>query len=212
MKIRSVIFDLDGTLVHTRPEYRYLVVGKTLDKLNISADRKAIDQFWFNADRDNLIRKLFNTEPEKFWNVFKEFDQTELRKKFTEKYNDSDVIKQLKSENLKIGIVTGTTQEIADMEIELLGKNLIDAVIIAQLSRGVKQKPHPQGIEECLRELSVTNNEAIFVGNSDEDILTAKNAGVVDVLIDRKEHALKIKPSFIINSLFEIKEIINKIQ
>jgi len=28
----------------------------------------------------------------------------------------------------------------------------------------------------------------MYVGNADEDILTARNAGVFDVLIDRKEH------------------------
>ncbi|WLR57436.1 HAD-IA family hydrolase [Mesobacillus subterraneus] len=39
-------------------------------------------------------------------------------------------------------------------------------------------KPHPEGINKALEELGVSNIEAIFLGDSDADILAGKQANV----------------------------------
>jgi FMN phosphatase YigB (HAD superfamily) len=58
-KYKHISFDLDETLVHTLPEYRYELGGEVVDKLGGKPieDLRAIDQFWLEADRDEIIKK-----------------------------------------------------------------------------------------------------------------------------------------------------------
>ena len=43
---------------------------------------------------------------------------------------------------------------------------------------GVKRKPDPEGIYEILKLMDVKASECIYVGDSEVDVVTGKNAGV----------------------------------
>jgi len=209
MKFKAVIFDLDGTLVCTLPEYRYRIVGKTLADLGATATPHDIDRFWFESRRNELIRTLFGVDPGAFWNIFRMYDAPELRKQFTRPYDDVSFLPELRRHGCKTGIVTGSPVSIASLEIEMLGKDLFDAIVIAQASNGIQPKPHPHGLEECLNLLAVEHDRALYIGNADEDILTARNAHVFDVFLARGEHEFPdVTPSLRIRSLFELRDIL----
>ncbi len=209
MPYKAVIFDLDGTLVHTKPEYRYKIVGQTLKEMGTTSSNHHIDRFWFESGRNELIKNQFKLDPELFWEIYKKNEIPELREKFTELYDDIDFIKELKQKGFKIGIVTGALSNIAHVEINMLGKENFDEIIITLKENGVEYKPHPQGLLECLNKLGVKKEEAIYVGNSDEDVLTAKNAEVFDVLLNRGEHIFpEINPTLTIKSLYELRKLL----
>ncbi|RLJ00944.1 MAG: hypothetical protein DRP11_05225 [Candidatus Aenigmatarchaeota archaeon] len=209
MKYTSFIFDLDGTLVRTDPEYRHLVVGKILEELGVSASEKDIDRFWFEGERNSFIRERFGVNPKTFWELYRKYESVELRRKYVSPYPDVDVLERIKENGYRTGIVTGAPPEIAKMELELLGPENFDAVIVTTVSENVKSKPHPHGIELCLKSLSTDKGEAVYIGNSDEDVLAAKNAGVLDVFINRNEHPFdlnRLKPSLVIETLYELEQ------
>ena len=209
MVYEAVVFDLDGTLVHTTPEYRYQIVGQTLRDLGVTSSNRNIDRFWFEARRDAIIQEHFGLDPKQFWEIYRKKDTTELRRKFTKLYDDVDVVKELRQNGYKTGIVTGAPMHIASLEIEMLGEGDFDSVIIAQISNGIKPKPHPHGLESCLEILGVDRSKAIYVGNADEDVATAKNARVYDVLLVRGEHEFPdINPSLTIHSLYELRQLL----
>ncbi len=56
---------------------------------------------------------------------------------------------EVRKRGLKTGIVTGSPSHIAEMEVGLVGKELFDAVVIARKFEGVKEKPHPDGLESA---------------------------------------------------------------
>lgn len=212
MDIEAFIFDLDGTLVHTKPQHRYELVGRTLDELGVASySKEQIDRFWFEGRREEKIKKCFGLEPEVFWKTYKKYDSNELRERFTEVYDDVDFIGELKKNGYKVSIVTGAPRNILELEIGMVGKEFFDSVVRAQLTDGIHPKPSPHGIEKCLDSLRVSNEKSVYIGNSDEDILAAKGAGVFDVLLDRNEYEFdleKIKPSLVIESLYDLRDLL----
>lgn len=208
MSYKAVVFDLDGTLISTSHEHRRLAVGWTLKDLGVEASPKMIDKFWFEHGRDDTIRETFHIDPKLFWDIFHTYDTVEFRSQFTKPYDDLGFISELKRNGYKTGIVTTAPDYIASFEIGMIGKKLFDAVV-GNLAH-TKPKPHPYGLEKCLEMLGVKSDEAIYVGNGEEDVETARNAHVLDVMIDRGEYQFPgIKPSLLIHSLYELRPILN---
>ncbi len=207
MKYTAAIFDLDGTLIHSDPEFRYTLVGKILNDLGVKFSKEDIDRFWFETDRDEIVTCDFGLTISAFWDPFKKYDTAELRKKFAKTYDDVDFIRELQKAGYKTGLVTGAPLHIAEMEIDMIGEEKFDAIVVAHRQNGFTPKPHPQGLEECLDLLGVYKSEAVYIGNGDEDVQTARNAGVFDILIDRGEYAFpKTKPSKTISSLYDLRD------
>lgn len=208
---RGVIFDLDGTLVHTAPEYRYRIVGLTLQELGIPTPPNShIDTFWFEHDRNSVIRQLFGVGQEVFWKIYIKYEEmnSELKGRLTKAYEDTVFIQELRRAGIKTGIVSGAPIKSINMSIELLGKKNFDAVVRSQPTSGIKPKPHPEGIAECMKILGVRPDETVFVGNGPEDVQAAKAAGAYDVLIERGEYKFQdANPSLKIKSLFEMRKL-----
>jgi len=211
MGYEAVIFDLDGTLVHTSMDYIYNVVGQTLNNLGTASSNDAIDLFWFKSGRDKIIRENFGLDTELFWTTFRKYDTPERRRQFTRAYDDIGFIKELRQKGYKTGIVTAAATDIASLEIGMLGEVDFDSIIIAQASNGIKPKPHPHGLESCLDIMDVDNYKSLYVGNAKEDVEAAKNAKVFDVLLlreDKEYEFTDINPSLIIHSLYELREFL----
>jgi len=211
MKYKAVIFDLDGTLIHTAPEYRYKIIGDTLRELGVFIySMEHIDRVWFETERDEIIIKYFKLEPAIFWQTYTKNENIELRKQFIKAYEDIDFLDYARNIGCRTGVVTGSPKHIVDLEIGTIGKEKFDSVVVARYDSGIRSKPHPHGLEECLKHLDAKKHEVIFIGNAEEDIFAARNAGILDVFIKRGEHEFDldvIKPSIIINSLYELKNL-----
>ncbi len=208
---KAAIFDLDGTLVYTPPEYRQKVISGILKKLGITNYPDwFIDQFWFFGDRAQTIKDALGIEPGRFFRLYNQYDTKEGREVYTRKFDDVDYLKELKRSGCKIGAVTGGSPHVMEANINRLGRDYFNAVVSANPNAQppLPPKPDPAGLFCCLEQLAVSPKEAFFVGNGEEDIGAAKNAGILDVLILRGEHKLpKVKASLTINSLYELERI-----
>jgi len=212
MKYKAVVFDLDGTLIYTEPAYRYKVVGDTLKELGVPHFKYShVDEFWFETKRDEIIKRCFGLEPKFFWEIYAKKEKTETRRRFIKAYSDIACIGQLKDAGYKMGIVTGSPDKITALEVSILGKHNFDSVVVARRSTGMP-KPHPEGLEKCLHALDAKKQESLFIGNAEEDVLTAKNAGILDVFLRRGEYDFrldKIRPSVIIDSLYGLRSMLS---
>ncbi len=205
------MFDLDGTLVRTPMWYRRFVVNETLSTLKAGgASDMLVDEFWFGSDRNGTIRDYFHVEPGYFWQVYRAYDTPSGRKMWTTPYNDVvPFMDYLKTEGFRTGIVTGAPQQIADVEVDIVGRHFFDAVVAAHHSNGYKHKPDPHGIEHCMEKLGVRPENALYIGNGLEDVVGAQKAKVLDVFLYRGEYMPRfggVKPSQTFTSLDDARE------
>jgi HAD superfamily hydrolase (TIGR01549 family) len=206
-KYKHISFDLDGTLVHTVPEYRHRIIPLVVNKLggNIK-EIHSIDKFWFESGRDQIIKNEFCLKPDIFWSLFREMDTPFERSEHTTAYPDAEnAIKKLKKERKIISIITGAPHWIAEMEIRKLNDIGHDFYLSIH-GGGFKPKPNPSSFRHALNELSLKPEETLYIGNSSEDAYYAKNAGVDFLYLERKEHEFDLRDYSIgtIHSLSEI--------
>lgn len=213
-KYSGLLLDLDGTLVHTSYEYRKFILYKTLGDLNIDTpSRSSIDRFWFGQKRNKMIKKSFGIDSDEFWDIYSNYETVDFRKKHIKPYSDVDFLKRLKERGYKMGILTGAPKEIAECELEMLKNdieedNLFENILTAS-DQEVEHKPNPGGIYKLMEELEIGKEEAIFIGNGEEDLEASQNAGIDFVLMDRGEYDFGIdSETRKIEKLYELENLL----
>jgi FMN phosphatase YigB (HAD superfamily) len=206
-KYRHVSFDLDGTLVHTLPEYRYRVVSATVRALGgATPSTRSIDRFWFEARRSQIVAEEFMIDPLVFWKLFVKLDEPAERARHTRVYDEAEtVLRRLKAEGKLLSVITGSPRWIAEMELAKLNGVPLDLTFSIDYTR-FQEKPDPASFHFVLGELEVRPEETLYVGNSDEDAEFARNAGVDFLYLERREHPFSLRDQAVamLGSLGEI--------
>ena len=187
-KFDAVGFDLDRTLVHTRPEYMLIHVNATLSRMglgHVSGD--AARRFWLGPDRDSVIKLELGAEPEKFWKIFEKIDSelAEKRKASTFPFGDLDAIDRIREMGYRVGLVTGNSPYNTEWSLEIIGKEKFESVVCCGFN-GVGYKPDPDGLVRMAADIGCEPSRILFVGDGEEDMAMAEAAGAYGIRIDRE--------------------------
>ncbi len=208
LKVKAVLFDLDGTLVDTL-EFVYQAYEFTLKTHKLkSVSRKVLGTLIgkeitaiYNMiapgfDASTLI-KTHNDFQNKKMDLIESYPEVE------------QVVKKIKKMGIKMGVVTSRLRNSKEtLEVAGLG-GLFEVIISAE--DVTHHKPHPECVLLALKKLKVKATDAILVGDSSFDIQTGKNAKVKIVGVTYGFFGESIKesnPDFIIDKLEEILKII----
>lgn len=172
----TVLFDLDGTLVNSLEDLKD-ATNYTMNKLGL--EQRSLDEVrtFVGNGVDMLIKRAggnaqydFNEASE----YFREYYNENLCNK-TKPYNGIvNVINVLKSKGFKLGVVTNKPQLAAEKIVNYYFNESFDVIIGADLSKR-RKKPYNDPVDAALSVINVNKNDAIFVGDSEVDIETAKN-------------------------------------
>ena len=88
----------------------------------------------------------------------------------------AEALVQLRTQNIKLAVVTNKLHEAAIPLCQHYFPDMFDYVLGAKAS--LPKKPAPDAVLKILSALGVSREDAIYIGDSDVDILTAKNAGL----------------------------------
>lgn len=206
-KYKHISFDLDGTLVHTSPAYRYKIVPEVVSQLGGEIkNERDIDKFWFEGTRDRVIKDVFGLDPAKFWLLFRQKDSQEKRSEHTFAYDDAEpCLRRLKEAGKLISVITGAPEEIARMEIKKLNGAPMD-FYLSIASSSFEEKPSSESFMFVLDKLSVKPEETIYIGNSNEDALFAQNTGADFIYLERKQHDFDFD-DWMINKIYSLDEL-----
>lgn len=175
-----LIFDLDGTLLNTVKDL-HIALNYALKTHNFPEKTIAETQMLLGNGIDILVAGAIpngknNPKFTETYTTFKEYYSQHLND-YTAPYSGIiPLLQELKSRNIKMGIVSNKFDEGVKALAQQYFSNLIDNV--QGTSDTVKKKPAPDAVYALIKKLHAENEKNIYVGDSDVDIETAKNAHI----------------------------------
>ncbi len=211
LNITTLLFDLDGTLIHHHPsaiDVLFTILDKHQIPLMQSAYRDTLHfifQYWANSQELEQDLEMYGQFTDEFWLHYlkrkmwvvglSEKQSTELaeqvQREFDELYQPETLIvedvlptlKALRSKGYKMGIVSNRSSSI-DEEILELGFNVYLDFYFASGDIQI-WKPAPGIFEHALFLAESTPEVTAYIGdNYYTDIIGAKNAGIYPILYD----------------------------
>lgn len=182
----TVIFDLDGTLLYTLQDLTDSV-NFALSKYDFpECSVKQIRSFVGNGIKILMQRAVPDGETnlhfEECFNLFKSHYKENMYNKTAPYDGVCEMLEKLRNNGLKIAVVSNKF----DTAVKELCKNYFDGKIDVALgeSQTVKKKPAPDGVLAVISELNEDLKNCVYVGDSEVDIATAKNAGIDCISVD----------------------------
>ncbi len=180
MGYNTVIFDLDGTLLNTLDDLSDSV-NYALYKMNYPLREKNEIRLFLGNGIRNLMKLsvpegISETDFDRAFSFFKEYYNIHNQDK-TKPYDG--VIKlmhDLKGKGIKMAIVSNKVQSAVDQLRERFFSDVIDIAIGD--NPDMKRKPEPDSCFKALKLLKSDKKDAVYVGDSEVDMATAKNAGL----------------------------------
>lgn len=176
-EFETYVFDLDGTLLETLKDLaastNYALRTHNMPEHSIENVR----MFVGNGVKKLMERAIPNgIENPQFEDVYATFRQHYLEHNLdtTKPYEGiPELLAELKARGKKLAIVSNkfyaATQELARHFFP-------DTIEVAIGEReNIKKKPAPDTVIEALRQLGASKETAVYIGDSDVDIMTAKN-------------------------------------
>ncbi|MEL7655115.1 MAG: HAD family hydrolase [Bacillota bacterium] len=213
----TILFDLDGTLLNT--------LDDLADSVNAVLEKEACALRTKDEIRDFIgdgVKMLMKRS------LPKESDEKEILRclaQFREIYMENmlnqtkpydgilDLLEKLKSMGMKIGVVSNKLDEATKELCKLFFEGNVDAAIGDSQKR--KKKPAPDNVFEALNQLHSSQDKTLYVGDSNVDMKTAKNAGLACVGVTwgyrSKEVLLEEGADYIIDEPNQLIELIENL-
>jgi pyrophosphatase PpaX len=210
--IKVVIFDLDGTLIDTND----LIIDAFYHVINELLGRSPTEEelnYVYGKTLDEQMEFFSVEESHKLVEAYKSFYRAHMDERTHLFEGIKDLLDELAKIDIKMATVTNKGSRGVRHAFDKFGiGKYFDATISADdVSNG---KPDPEGIFAVLNRLGVEAEEALFVGDSLNDISAAKKAGVLSVLVGwtlfHEDHYSEFGADFIINKPTELLNLIKK--
>ncbi|WP_445436112.1 HAD family hydrolase [Candidatus Borreliella tachyglossi] len=219
MKIKACIFDMDGTLINSIMDIAFSMNSalKNLGYREIKTDKfSTLVGRGFEKFVDNALEYLslsLNDQNLKY-NLYKEFikEYNQNISSQTKAYKGiPNLLITLNKLRIPIGILSNKNHE----ELLIVTKDIFKDINFFEIrgySSKFEAKPDPTNALDMIIELNVKPEEIAYIGDSDVDMLTARNAGFLPIGVSwgfRTVEELKTSGAkYIINNPSELLDII----
>lgn len=186
---RAVVFDLDGTLVDSLPD-----LTSAVNRLLAGLGRESVAEESVRLWVGDGVTALVNRAVEASGGYPEGFDQAEAVAAFRRAYQGhaavasrlyphvQDVLDALAADGFILGVCTNKPAQETDEVLDGMGIAALFDAVIGGDSLPVR-KPDPEHLLATLRALCVDPADAVMVGDSVNDVMVARNAGVASVAV-----------------------------
>lgn len=184
--IRLCIFDLDGTISNTLRSLHYFC-SAALEQCGFPPveDEDAVRRMVGSGAR-TLIKRLItaslgedHTEEqyEQLFKTYSELNAADPMKLVTEYDGMRDLLSTLQEQGILLAVLSNKNDALTKRVVAALYPEIRFAAARGQME-GFPKKPAPDGVFAILDALSVRREEALYIGDSDVDMNTGRNAGL----------------------------------
>lgn len=180
MKYKAVIFDMDGTILNTLEDLKnatnyslrqFGMPERSLEEVRMfvgNGIRKLVERAVPAGTSEEKIAQVFD--------VFLEYYEIHSADNTSPYPGILELVEKLK----KSGIKTAVSTNKADVPAQELGREYFNGIfdLIVGQQDGLKVKPAPDSVNKILTILDIQKKDAIYIGDSDVDVQTAKNSGL----------------------------------
>ena len=181
-KQQAILFDLDGTLLNT--------LDDLTDSVNVTLQahgfplrsREEIRKFLGNGS-EFLMRSALpeGTKEEVFAACLAEYQayyKVHMEDKTAPYEGILPLLQKLKESGLRLGVVSNKFDTAVKGLCEKYFPGCIDAAAGEREAEGIRRKPAPDMAFTAAERLGVKSEDCLYIGDSEVDIQTAKNAGM----------------------------------
>lgn len=177
---KTVIFDLDGTLLNTLDDLTD-AVNAALRAFGLPLRTKTEVCAFVGNGIVKLIERAIGYEHERFAEIleaFKRYYKAHCADKTQPYEGVLALLKALREKGVKTAVVSNK----ADFAVKLLAEEYFGSLIPVALGEneaaGIRKKPAPDEVFAAMQTLGAEKPTTVYIGDSEVDIQTAKNAGV----------------------------------
>lgn len=185
MRYKAAIFDMDGTILDTLADLRDSVNAslawagfppRTTEEIRSfvgNGAKKLIERAVPDgADEDTAGRVLAYYRP---------YYEAHAQVKTAPYPGVCELLESLRAAGVKLAVVSNKP----DAAVKKLAGHYFSGIFHAAVGAmdGVPVKPAPDALWSAMRLLGVTAEETVYIGDSDVDVMTAKNAGTAGIFV-----------------------------
>ena len=181
--MKACIFDLDGTLTNTLESMTYSV-NLTLEEMGLSKITKDQCRLFVGNGARVLMEKSLKAAGDTDASRIEEgmeiygriFDQN-CTYHVTPYEGIPEMLKALKDRGIHLAVLSNKPdRQTVKVVKEIFGDNIFD---YAQGQKdGIRRKPAPDGVWYLMEQMQVSKEECLYIGDSEVDAATGKNAGL----------------------------------
>ena len=179
MRYTTVLFDLDGTLLDTLDDLTD-AVNRTLQRYDLpQRTRQEVRSFLGNGAKYLMEHAAPGLDTDRFDALLRDYkaDYDKNCRIKTAPYPGVDVLlRALKDAGIRTGIVSNKPDSAVQPLFEAFFADTMDTAVGERA--GIRRKPAPDTVLAAMERLGATADRTLYVGDSEVDIETARNAGV----------------------------------
>jgi len=210
--IKLICFDLDGTLVNSVPDLR-LALNAMLDEFQLPHCQDEQIKTWVGNGLPKLVERALtyvdnkNVTQQNALSCFEKHYQHYLNSASCLYDNVAETLHALKTRGYQTALVTNKAEQfLPDLLQHFKINDCFDLILGGDTL--AKNKPDPMQVNFALAHFSVDKSQAVMVGDSKNDILAGKNAGLLSIALtygyNYGEPVSRLNPDYIIDQFNEL--------
>ncbi|MCR4782414.1 MAG: HAD family hydrolase [Lachnospiraceae bacterium] len=182
---KYAIFDMDGTLLNSLLDLRSAVnfvcekyghkifSVEEIRKMVGNGNRKLMSRALPDGENDPLFEEKFD--------LFKKYYMEHCKDQTAPYDGIEDLLQKIRSSGVKSAIVSNKYDAaVREMKESYFGDLIDDAFGVKP---GMNVKPAPDAVYQAMDSIGAKSSETVYIGDSDVDAETAKNAGLDCILV-----------------------------
>lgn len=220
--MRAVVFDLDGTLVHSGPDLA-VATNRMLESLDLETHAEELIFRWLGNGAARLVQRALAGDMdgvpdealfERGFERFMEFYREGLCVRSATYPHVEDVLEEFGAAGFRLACLTNKPERFTKPILEALHLDRYFEMVVAGDSLPVK-KPDPLPLRHIFSSLGVPLSSGIMVGDSISDIRASQAAGLPVICVsfgyNQGLDLTKANPDAIIDSFAELPGLIEYI-